>query len=196
MPTHSSVAAELAGLTAALDDPAVDLAVLVDQLESAIRRAVSSYVGLSITLTLDGADPVEITTRSSDSDAPATGLGPIAASMRTPLPSADPDRTTPAMLTLYATTPGAFVDLAADIIWLTGFAASDVVVDAHLNTPSNSPTGAVTGLSTINQAIGVLIAGGSLPAAAVAELDAWAARHGSDRLAAARAVLAGLSGER
>ena len=54
--------------------------------------------------------------------------------------------------------PGTFVDLAADLAWLTARPLSDLVLDRHLPPPAER--GAATSLfeaSVINQAIGALI---------------------------------------
>ena len=59
-------------------------------------------------------------------------------------------------LILYAETPGAFIDLAADLAWITGRPPEDFALDEHRSLPTNS-TARLTDLSSINQALGVLI---------------------------------------
>lgn len=95
---------------------------------------------------------------------------------------------------LYAGTPGAFVDLAADLAWLTTRPLSDFVLDEHLTVPPPSNTGTqLQAASIINQAIGVLIGRGHTPEEANGQLDAQAARAGTDRHGAAQLVLATLT---
>lgn len=192
----SAVAAELAGLTEALDDPAVDIAQLVMGLDAAVRRAVTSAVGLTLDVSA-GGEPIVISTRTADVGSGAPIGTAVAASLavRLPPPVSDPGGSTvSATLTLFATTAGAFVDLAADISWLTGVAASHLVVDGHLAESPTGRPGRLRELSTINQAVGVLVARGRFPDEAVAELDAWADDHGGTRLSAAENVLGGLPG--
>jgi hypothetical protein len=67
-------------------------------------------------------------------------------------------------LILYAQRRGAFIDLAADLSWLTGRDPSEFVLDHHFTLPNHldAPEG-LTVASVINQAIGVLIAHGRTP---------------------------------
>lgn len=80
---------------------------------------------------------------------------------------------------LYAATPGAFVDLAADLSWLAGLELDEFALDQHLNLPVDPETAGVgQAASLINQAIGVLVARGRTLGAASDELDARAADAG------------------
>ena len=95
-------------------------------------------------------------------------------------------------LILYAGTPGAFTDLAADLAWLSGRDLSDFALDQHL-TDLDGHDG-LAALSLINQAIGALIANGHTPEQADRELNDRAGRAGVDRRVAATHILAGAGG--
>jgi hypothetical protein len=95
---------------------------------------------------------------------------------------------------LYAGSPGAFVDLAADLAWLTARPLSDFVLDQHLTIPTPSNTGTqLHAASIINQAMGVLMGRGHTPEQAHRQLDSQAADAGTDRHAAAQLILAALT---
>ena len=97
---------------------------------------------------------------------------------------------------LYAGRSGAFVDLAADLAWLTGRELTDFVLDQQLQLPAQ-PDGTLALLtaSLIDQAIGVLIGRGYTPDQARRELDTDAARAATDRADAAARILAALTPE-
>ncbi len=91
---------------------------------------------------------------------------------------------------LYATTPGAFVDLAADLSFLQGAGFAAAELDQHRGLPAQADiTGAVTDGSNIHQALGVLIAGGRTREQADARLDALSGHAQSSRAVAARRLL-------
>jgi hypothetical protein len=95
---------------------------------------------------------------------------------------------------LYAATPGAFVDLAADLSWLAGLELDEFALDQHLNLPVDPETAGVgQAASLINQAIGVLVARGRTLGAASDELDARAADAGHGRYETATAILASVA---
>jgi hypothetical protein len=94
-------------------------------------------------------------------------------------------------LILYAGSPGAFVDLAADLAWLTARSLSDFILDQHLTPAAGSlQEGQLRAASAINQALGVLIGRGYTPQQAHGELDTQAAHAGTDRHTAACHILA------
>ncbi len=96
-------------------------------------------------------------------------------------------------LILYAATPGAFTDLAADLSWITGRDLADFPRDEHLALPTGHADPApLATASTINQAIGVLIGRGSSPEQAERDLYTRAIAAGIDLLGAATLVLASL----
>jgi hypothetical protein len=115
---------------------------------------VPSYGGLSITFSAGGRR-VTLTALEENVE-PAD----IRSSLRMSLPPGVPDATDPAAATsliLLAATPGAFVDLAADLRWLTTVGSSrgpgGLALDENLPVPQDpaAPSG-LTMLSTINQA--------------------------------------------
>jgi hypothetical protein len=123
------------------------------------------------------------------------GDGDIHTSLRVSLPGRANSRTVSAVaIILYAGSPGAFVDLAADLAWLTARPPSEFVLDQHLTHDIGLPSEArVHAASAINQAIGVLVGRGYTLRQASWELDARAARAGTDRhAAAARDIIAAI----
>jgi hypothetical protein len=152
------------------------------------QTAVSSYLGLRLTLFLDGW-PVTLTAFGDiDGACPVTSLRLALSSMGRGF---DPG----SRVVLYAKTPGAFVDLAADVAYLqrvrgledAGNAADGsgdghqpaVALDADL--PPDSVISGLSGLGEykiINQAVGVLIERGHSPEHARAVLRRAAAEDG------------------
>jgi hypothetical protein len=182
----ADLAAELEILTATLDEPGADIAHSLRQLALAAASAIASYLGLSV-LVAHSDPPLAFT---------SLGDGVAADDVRTSLQVVLPgvgDGLTVAVI-LYAGSPGAFVDLSADLAWLATRPLSDFVLDEHLTAPFPSNTGTqLQAASTINQAIGVLIDRGHTPEQANRQLDVQAARAGTDRHGAAQLVLATLT---
>jgi hypothetical protein len=181
-----------------VDDHAVDtsLAALVVDL----KVAVPSCCGLQLTITQNGF-PVVLTS-FAELD------GSVATSLRLQLWLLDPALKAASRVVFYARTPGAFVDLAADLGYALGGADTmareqeenhrgnrfgpvdghrpGIELDADLPPPTRvSGLSGLTDLSTINRAVGVLIANGHDPddahetlreqaAAASLEPHAWA----------------------
>jgi hypothetical protein len=164
----AQLAADLAVLSQALDND--DLETTVREFAAAAKLAVSSYLGLTVTVTA-GAHVVTINVaeRAGAEHETATSLL-ISLTHITPT---DAD----CALVLYAATPGAFVDLAADLAYALQVGSDVLVLDAHL-TPSFDDSGidALADLSHINQAIGILIDQGHTPASASTELHRLALR--------------------
>lgn len=180
-----ALAADFALLTQSLDD-GTDIAQTLASLVSNVRIAVPSYLGLTITAA--GRAPPFVVTAMEESAA-ADG---IRSSVLIPLTAPDLDGPV-ASLVLYAGLAGAFVDLAADLSWLSGFRLDDYPLDEHLQTPETRRSDrTLRAMSMINQAVGVLIGRGLLPGAAHDELDMRAARSGISREEAAISVLASL----
>lgn len=185
------LAAELDLLTQALDLPGTDLAETVMRLAADARTAVASYLGLSVAITANRAQ-FDLTALDE-----RTGADDIRASVLIPLSTAPgAARTGPASvaLILYAATPGAFIDLAADLSWITGRTLTEFSLDAHLTLPSGhtEPT-PLADTSAINQALGVLIGRGSVPEQAERDLYARAVSAGIEPLGVATLILAALS---
>lgn len=140
---------QLASLSAALDDPHIDLPTLLATLVIELAAAIPSFLGLTVTFP-SVAGPVSLTTIGGTSLAAQTSL-------LMPL-SLAADRDDGSTMTFLAGNAGAFVDLAADIRWAHQL-DGEVVLDRHLTADSGGgpPTLALHELFEINQAMGVLI---------------------------------------
>ena len=181
----SSVAADLAMLTDALDSSSSDIAAMLSGLVFAATRSVPSLVGLSV-LVGDPDARVEITTVEDRAHA-----AQIRTSLRFPLLDDERPEASAGVLLVYAAQPGALVDLAADLTWLTGRPLGDARLDEDLDGPAaHSPESSLSRLSTVNQAVGVLIGGGLTVQEALAELDARASATGLERHIVAAGILA------
>jgi hypothetical protein len=182
----TGLASDLRRLTAALDEPGADIAQTLHKMAADTHAAVRSYLGLNVSVSR--SDPLFTFTYLND----GVVAGDIATSLRLTLPSIGDSWAPPAVaLIFYAGSPGAFVDLAADLAWLTARPLSDFVLDQHLTIPAGSDSGAqLSAASVINQAIGVLIGFGYTPQQADRRLDTQAAHAGTDRYAAAQLILA------
>jgi hypothetical protein len=199
----AALAADLAILTEALDDPNLDLTQTMHDLARAAATAVASYIGLSVQIEIDGrlvglSSFVGSAGPSHARTSLTTSL-PLGTHRRLDSPSAHPGID----LVLYASTPGASVDLAADLSWLSADVYSGLEPGLALNSikldedpalgakgTSPGPTASISDLTIINQAVGVLIGRGVTPEQAQHQLNLDAARDNIDITAAARAVLA------
>ena len=190
MKIGAALAADLGILTAALDEPGADVLHSLHQLGVDAQAAVPTYLGLSVTV--DGSDPRFTFTTLEDGTA-----DDIHTSLRLTLPGVGDGRASPSVaLILYAGTPGTFVDLTADLAWITGRPPSDFALDQHLSVPAGSDSGTyLRAASVINQAIGVLIGRGHTPAHAHRELDTQADSAGTDRHTTAQFILDTLTAE-
>ena len=189
MTITAALAAELEILTAALDEPGADIAHSLRQLALTAASAIASYLGLSVLVAR--TDPPFVCTILAD----GVAADDIRTSLRMVLSDAGDGRDRLAVaVNLYARSPGAFVDLAADLAWLTARPLADFVLDQHLAVPTPSNSGTKLHVaSIINQAIGVLIGRGHTPEQADSHLDSQAARADTDRHVAAQLVLATLT---
>jgi hypothetical protein len=180
------MAAALAILTEALDEPGTDIAHSLHRLTLDAAAAVTSYLGLSVVVS--HRDPPFTVTALAD----GALAGDIRTSLHLSLPGpSDPQNLPAVAIILYAGSPGAFVDLAADLAWLTARSLSDFILDQHLTLAAGSlPDGQLRAASAINQALGVLIGRGHTPQQAHGELDTQAAHAGTDRHIAACHILA------
>ena len=199
---------DLLDLSASVDHHGDELSAGLTGLVSAMRVAVPSYRGLSLTL-YDNEQPVSLT-----SFLPAQGGGEITTSLRLPFAAVSPGFDSQSRVVFYAATPGSFVDLAADLghalrastishelrgPHLTKDPDVDgqhgdgqhgdgdregpdaIVLDADL--PPHTLVSRLTGLddaSTINRAVGMLIDEGHHPDDAHATLRRHAAAAGVD----------------
>lgn len=184
MEISAALAADLAILTDALDEPGVDVAAMLRQLASDAKAAVDSYLGMSVAA---GHSDTALNLTMMEELAATVQ---VRASLMISLPAPDPESTEPAVaVVLYAANPGAFVDLAADLSRLTGLRLDEVALDRHLRPVDGHADGIGVSVSVINQALGVLIGRGHTPEQANGELDDRAAAAGSSRDDAARAIL-------
>jgi hypothetical protein len=157
----AALVADLKALTDVLDKPGIDLEDLLRTVAADTQRAVDSYLGLTMTLIIDGY-PITLTAIDPDD---------IATSLRLPLDvlgDAEPG----SVLVLYAARPGALIDLAADLSFVLGLSPNTITLDDDL-TPSNDNPAGLQGLAEmvqVNQAIGILIERGHLPDSARTEL--------------------------
>ncbi len=190
MEISAALAAELALLADALGTPRADIADTLGRLASDAGSAVGSYVGLSVAMATHG-NQVVVTVLEA-----GLGATDVRTSVLLPLaPAADVEGGARIALVLFAAVPGAFVDLSADLAWLTGQQPEEFRLDEHLGL-AGSATGSSTlgAISVVNQALGVLIGDGLTPEEADLYLDARAVELGVDRVAAATLVLAALDG--
>ncbi|MEJ7647584.1 MAG: ANTAR domain-containing protein [Nakamurella sp.] len=159
---------QLDGLTKALDGSGDDLHAILSVLVDDLRTGISSFVGLSITVSA-GWEPVTVTTMS---------VHTAVTSMLLPLGAAHAGG---GDIVLYAETPGAFTDLAADARIALG-RDDEIVVDGHLPPPTafaaQASVDTLVDRSTIDQAVGYLIEQGYPPARAKTELSRRAAATG------------------
>ena len=126
------------------------------------RLAVRSYVGLQLTA-FAGSHPVRLTSMEALAD-----FEPITASMQLSRPGAGPN--SPSAVVAYATAPGAFVDLAANLSPAHQLRGGELLLDRHIPAPDRgSRFSPLREASTPNRAIGVLIDSGQDPGQAEAE---------------------------
>ena len=129
IPDH--LAADLHLLSEALHDPSEPLENRLQQLQQAMRDAVTGYLGLSITMYSAG-QPFAFTALLTGPESPGGAEIPIATSARLPMTAfdgAEPGST----ITFYAAQPGAFVDFAADVAFSLALPLAAVVLDADLS---------------------------------------------------------------
>jgi hypothetical protein len=182
------LADDLELLTQALDEPGADVAETLERLAGDVQNSVDSYLGLSVSITANGPRFELMTILDKD-----TQQDQVHASLLVPLAPSIIGAIT-VTLVLYAATPGAFIDLAADLAWITGRTLAEFRLDEHRALPPKfiSPT-PLRAMSLINQALGVLIGRGVTPEEAERDLYARAAAAGVDRLGAAALILASLN---
>jgi hypothetical protein len=185
-----AVAADLAALTVALDEPVGDLAVQLQQLGDSCALAVGSYLGISITLVVDEV-PVTVTILEDFLDPSEIGT-----SLMIPLTVLG-DHGPGSQIVLYAATAGAFVDLAADLSYASGAGPDVAQLDQHLRPPDHAAE--VTGLTALrlqNQAIGILIDRGDEADVALARLRRRALLEGISIELAVQTVIDSVVGPR
>jgi hypothetical protein len=143
----------------------VDLDASLAALTASVKRAVPSYRGLGLILVID-EQPIMVTS------AERGNTSEIATSLSLSLawvPLLGPD----SQITFYASVPGTFVDLAADLAHALG--SISLRLDGDIPSALVSDLTGVRRLSTINEAVGVLIGHGHTTDGAQREL-----RHMAD----------------
>jgi hypothetical protein len=184
-----SVAADLALLTDILDSSSSDIVATLSGLVAATAQSVPSLVGLALHVGGPQAS-VEITTIDESAHAR------IRTSLRFPLLDGSGHDAPIGALLVFASQPGALVDLAADLTWLTGRPLGDARLDEDLDARlAQPPELSLALLSTVNQAVGVLIGGGLTEREARVGLDARALVMGVERHVVAAAILAATRGD-
>ncbi|MGK9269683.1 ANTAR domain-containing protein [Williamsia muralis] len=187
MKSNSQLIAALASLTAGLDDPSADLHERVAELVEALTESIDSLVSVALTVMVDHR-PFSV--------AVPVRQGVVAVtSVSIPLRRQSwPD--TESRLVLLAGTPGAFVDLVADISFAMNSDPAMIGVDTQLPAavPSDDDPGVdmqrdLEDRSAIDQALGVLLARGATMQAASTHLSQRAERDNISMADAARAVL-------
>jgi len=157
----------------------VDLDASLAALTTSVKRAVPSYRGLGLILVID-EQPIMVTSaeRGDESDI-ATSLSLSLAWV----PLLGPD----SQITFYASVVGTFVDLAADLAHALG--SQSLRLDGDIPSALVSDLTGVRRLSTINEAVGVLIGHGHTPDDAQRELRQMADAAGISIHRAAEAVI-------
>ena len=143
----------------------VELEKLLTALTEAVKSAAPSYRGLALTLIID-KQPVSLTS------AEVGNTSDIATSLRLSL-AWIPSLGAGSRITFYASTPGTFVDLAADLAFVLG--SESLRLDEDIPSVLVSDLSGVGRLSAINRAVGVLISHGHTTDSAQREL-----RHTAD----------------
>ena len=129
MEISAALAADLALLDDAVNEPDIDIVEILMLLARDAKAAVESFVGLSLSMVL--GEPMSFTSLD-------VGVEPasVASSLLLPLSQLRPTGTEgDVTLVLYAGRPGAFVDLAADLAWQTGQDPASFPLDRHLELP-------------------------------------------------------------
>ena len=124
----------------------VELDNALTALTEAVKSAAPSYRGLALTLIID-KQPVSVTS------AEPGNTSDIATSLRLSLAWV-PSLSAGGRITFYASTPGTFVDLAADLAFALD---SDIRLDEDIPSVLVSDLTGVGRLSAVNKAVGVLV---------------------------------------
>lgn len=176
-----SLSQDLLTLAEALSDPEVVLEAMLRELVESVRVTVSSCTGLRWVFHI-GGEAVVLDTLTDP-----TARTAVRTSLRVPLPT--DGAVTASGLTLWAQTPGAFVDLAADLATALHLPLSALVLDDDLPAATVPPGSGLGALSLVHQAVGVLIARGHHPDQAHADLERRATTAGTTTAVAARQVI-------
>ncbi len=180
MDIPASLADQIAKLVSGSDQASEAVSQRLASLAAALGQAVPSYAGFTLALRSEG-QPVTVEVRSDGVDSD------VSTSMWAPLDGVV--REAPA-LTVFATTPGALVDLAADLTYILRQGTS-VVLDQHLAAfPDESRVAGVAAAAGVSQAVGVLVEAGRPPEEGLQELVRRGAASGRTVAEEARVLLA------
>jgi hypothetical protein len=145
----SALATDLRTLTDGFDQ--IDLESLLAEFVTDVRRAVRSYLGVTLTVVDDGR-PFTMTVMSD-------GAGPRDVVSSAALPLSTVDGAEPgSQIVFYAGCAGGLVDFAADLSYALQLPLTAVELDRHR--PPPSPDDGLVGLAEmmrLNQAVGILI---------------------------------------
>jgi hypothetical protein len=190
-----SLLAILRDLATGIDGEAHALGGLLDALIRDLETSVPSYRGLRLTISQNGF-PIVLTAFGQDGHDghdwkdghDGHDGGGEATSLQVPLALLDSGFAPDSQIVFYAGTPGAFVDLAADLHFALSGSTPESTENADLPTiqidadPSprtqDFSLSGLTELSTIDRAVGVMIVKGHHPDHAHATLRRDAARAG------------------
>jgi hypothetical protein len=165
----TALSLDLKNLLRVLDLSDLDLERSLHALREDVAMAVPSFVGLSMTIVVEG-QPVTLTSMSNQARDTAVG-----SSLALPL-SLTSVLAAGSSLVLYAVARGAFVDLAADLRYALNAEDHEVLLDVHLTPSTRSGLTGVEELTIINRAIGVLVSRNHTLDDARLELQRQAAR--------------------
>jgi hypothetical protein len=158
----SALATDLQSLTGGSGQP--DLTALLTQVVADLRRAVRSYLGMTLTIVDDGRSFTM--TVMNDGTEPQDVVSSAALSL-TAVDGAEPG----SEIVFYAGCAGGLVDFAADLSYALQVPLTAIEVDGHR--PPSSTDGGLSGLTELmhlNQAVGILIETGFTVEEAHAEL--------------------------
>ncbi len=164
--------------------PEAGLSFHFDALSDALVAAVPSFLGFTV-----HAEQVSLSWGPSMPTQYGASL-PAASTLRWQFAS---DLPAPLTLVMYAALAGAWVDLRADLAWLTRAPPQRFIIDRDLPAAMSANSTALTDDSIINQATGALIERGLLPDEATAHLMDAARAEGTDLATAAATLLTTLS---
>lgn len=153
----TALAENIRELSASLDQTSSQVEESLASLRRDLKLAVRSSVGLALTVVMDPDQQITLTSVDHFTDP-----SDITTSLRLPMHWAAMEPG--ARIIFYAESPGAFVDLAADLSYSLRLAPGTIVLDEDTAAPvSASGLVGATESSIVNQAIGVLIARGYTP---------------------------------
>lgn len=163
----AALVADLQKLTEALDSSDIDLETLFSALIEALREAVGSYLGTSVTMVTGGRS----VSMSTLDDSTTASIGTTATLSLQSLMMAEPG----SVVVVYAAKAGAFVDLAADLTHALALGPGDLVLDDDVSARRDE-SARLRDLIHLSQGLGILIERGHPPDDAHAELHRRAER--------------------